>query len=56
MSEHVLIAPEDDASRRRHAHTSCVARAHEAGRLPTFDDWRRSTGERRGWLARLLGR
>ena len=36
MSEHVLIAPEGDASRRRHAHAECAARAHAAGRLPTL--------------------
>lgn len=41
MSDHVLIAPEGDSSRRRHAHTDCVARAREAGRLLTYDDWRR---------------
>src|SRR6516162_8977050 len=27
MSEHMLIAPENDVSRRRHAHTDCVLRA-----------------------------
>jgi hypothetical protein len=27
MSDHVLIAPEGDTSRRRHAHTECVRRA-----------------------------
>jgi hypothetical protein len=43
MSEHVLIAPEDDADRRRHAHTECVRAARSAGRLPTRDEWRRST-------------
>jgi hypothetical protein len=42
MSDHVLIAPEDDASRRRHAHTGCVAEARQAGRLPTRDEWRAS--------------
>jgi hypothetical protein len=30
MSDHLLIAPEGDASRRRHAHAECVRRA----RLP----------------------
>ncbi|HEY3542229.1 MAG TPA: hypothetical protein VGK79_06775 [Gaiellaceae bacterium] len=30
MSDHLLIAPEGDASRRRHAHSECVRRA----RLP----------------------
>jgi hypothetical protein len=40
MSEHVLIAPEGDSSRRRHAHADCVARARAAGTLKTLDDWR----------------
>ncbi|MBV8396257.1 MAG: hypothetical protein JO064_08370 [Actinobacteria bacterium] len=40
MSEHVLVAPEDDGSRRRHAHTDCVRRARERGELPTRDEWR----------------
>ena len=35
LSEHVLIAPEGDTSRRRHAHTACVLAARKAGRLPT---------------------
>jgi hypothetical protein len=53
MSEHVLIAPEGDTSRRRHAHAACVAAARRAGRLPT-----RSEAEPRtpGPLARLLAR
>jgi hypothetical protein len=31
MSPHVLIAPEGDLSRRRHAHAECVAAAGLAG-------------------------
>lgn len=46
LSEHVLIWPEHDKSRRRHAHTECVLRARKAGRLPTQDEWRRA--EKRG--------
>jgi hypothetical protein len=42
LSEHVLIWPEGDKSRRRHAHTECVLRARTAGRLPTEDEWRRA--------------
>ena len=42
MSEHMLIAPEGNAERRRHAHTDCVLEARKAGRLPTFDEWRRT--------------
>jgi len=42
MSEHMLIVPEGDASRRRHAHSDCVAKARSAGRLPTVDEWRKT--------------
>ena len=45
MSEHLLIAPEGDASRRRHAHLECVAAANLPGRP-----------QQPGLLARLLGR
>jgi hypothetical protein len=31
MSPHVLVAPEGDLSRRRHAHAECVAAAHLPG-------------------------
>jgi hypothetical protein len=31
MSDHVLIAPEGDMSRRRHAHAECVAAAKLPG-------------------------
>ncbi len=57
MSEHVLIAPEGDAERRRHAHRECVLAARAAGRLPTRDEWLDATGQRRpGLLARLRRR
>ncbi|MBV9195466.1 MAG: hypothetical protein JO168_15075 [Solirubrobacterales bacterium] len=39
LSEHMLLLPEGDASRRRHAHTDCVLAARRAGRLPTRDEW-----------------
>ncbi len=39
LSEHVLIAPEGDATRRRHAHTRCVMDARRDGRLPTREEW-----------------
>ncbi len=45
MSDHVLIAPEGDTSRRRHAHLECVAAANLPGRP-----------QRPGLLSRLLGR
>ncbi len=42
LSEHMLITPEGDTSRRRHAHTRCVLAAREAGRLPTREEWLRT--------------
>jgi len=53
MSEHVLIAPEGDVERRRHAHAACVARARENGRFLTYDDWRRTQPNRAGFRFRL---
>jgi hypothetical protein len=45
MSDHVLVAPEGDTTRRRHAHLECVAAAN----LP-------ARPKQPGLLARLLGR
>jgi hypothetical protein len=57
LSEHVLIAPEGDTTRRRHAHTACAVAARKQGRLPTRDEWRKASGEvRPGLLARLAAR
>jgi hypothetical protein len=57
LSEHVLIAPEGDTSRRRHAHTECAVAARRAGRLPSRDEWLEGSGEARpGLLARLSAR
>ena len=56
MSEHVLIAPEGDAERRRHAHVQCVAAARTAGTLKTYDDWRKAQPRAPGLLSRLFGR
>ena len=60
LSEHVLITPEGDASRRRHAHLECVAKARARGELPTRSEWRRAQrGPReplRARLRRALGR
>jgi hypothetical protein len=55
LSPHVLVAPEGDTRRRRHAHAECVEAARRAGRLPSYDEWRR-TQPRRRLLDRLLGR
>jgi hypothetical protein len=39
LQDHMLITPEGDPSRRRHAHTECVVKARKAGRLPTREEW-----------------
>jgi hypothetical protein len=54
----MLIVPEGDTSRRRHAHTDCVLAARKAGRLPTRSEWLRSQPSPPGthrWR-RILGR
>jgi hypothetical protein len=38
LSEHMLVVPEGNARRRRHAHTACVMRARRAGRLPLREE------------------
>jgi hypothetical protein len=42
LSEHMLMVPEGDSSRRRHGHTDCVIAARREGRLPTKAEWQRS--------------
>lgn len=39
LSEHMLLFPEGDHSRRRHAHSECVMAARKAGRLLTREEW-----------------
>lgn len=39
LSDHVLLFPEGDHSRRRHAHMECVQRARERGELPSRSEW-----------------
>jgi hypothetical protein len=59
MTEHALISPEGDTSRRRHAHIECVAAARARGALPTHGEWKvaqRPEGEGLGArLRRVLG-
>ncbi len=43
LSEHMLLLPEGDGSRRRHAHTKCVLNARRVGRLPTREEFERSS-------------
>jgi hypothetical protein len=42
LSEHMLIAPEGDARRRRHAHTECVLAARSRGGLVLREEWQRT--------------
>jgi hypothetical protein len=53
LSEHMLVLPEGDAGRRRHAHAKCVMNARRAGRLPLREE---AEPRRPGLLARLLRR
>ena len=53
MSDHVLVFPEGDPSRRRHAHAACVRSARQAGRLPLRED---VEPRRPGLLSRLFRR
>jgi hypothetical protein len=56
MSEHVLIKPEGVSDRRRHAHTACAAKARQAGRLPSLEEWRKTQPRPPGLLQRLRAR
>ncbi len=56
LSEHMLLMPEGDPSRRRHAHSACVINARRAGRLPTKGEFEESQPRRAGALARLRKR
>ena len=38
LSQHMLVLPEGDGTRRRHAHARCVMNARRAGRLPLRED------------------
>ena len=38
MSAHMLVTPEGDSQRRRHAHAECVMAARKAGRLPLREE------------------
>jgi len=56
LTEHVLISPEGDPSRRRHAHTACAVRASKAGRLPSRQDWLKTQPRPPSLISRLLRR
>ncbi len=53
LRAHMLVFPEGDRERRRHAHTDCVIDARRSGRLPLLEE---AEPRRPGLLARLLGR
>ncbi|HMA28109.1 MAG: hypothetical protein ACM33U_05520 [Solirubrobacterales bacterium] len=53
LSEHMLVYPEGDASRRRHAHSACVMSARKQGRLPLREEVEPRPP---GLLAKLLRR
>jgi hypothetical protein len=56
LSEHMLIAPEGDSSRRRHAHTDCVLAARRAGKLLTRDEWLRAQPRPPSVMTRAIAR
>jgi hypothetical protein len=56
LSEHMLIAPEGDTRRRRHAHSACVLAARSRGELPQRDEWLRSQPRRPTLWRRLTRR
>jgi len=56
LSGHVLVTPEGDSRRRRHAHTACALSERKAGRLPSRDDWLKTQPSQPGLARRLLAR
>jgi hypothetical protein len=56
LSDHMLIAPEGDTRRRRHAHTECVVAARRRGELVLRDEWLRTQPRAPSLWRRLLGR
>ena len=50
LADHLLVVPEGDAARRRHAHAHCVRRARQAGRLPLREEVQ---PRRPNWLTRV---
>jgi hypothetical protein len=56
LSEHVLVMPEGDPQRRRHAHTACALAERKAGRLPDRQEWLSTQPRPPSLLRRLLRR
>jgi hypothetical protein len=45
LSDHMLLFPEGDHGRRRHAHSACVMKARSEGGLLTRAEWERKHPE-----------
>lgn len=56
LVDHMLIAPEGDTLRRRHAHTECVLAARRRGQLVLRDEWLRTQPRPPSLWRRLLKR
>jgi hypothetical protein len=56
LSDHMLIAPEGDSRRRRHAHTKCVLSARGRGELLLREEWLRMQPRAPSLWRRLLRR
>jgi hypothetical protein len=52
----MLIAPEGDTRRRRHAHTQCVLNARSRGQIVLRDEWQRTQPRPTSLWRRLLRR
>jgi hypothetical protein len=52
----MLIAPEGDTRRRRHAHSECVLAARARGQLTLRDEWQRAQPRPPSWWRRLAKR
>ena len=51
----MLIAPEGDTRRRRHAHTECVLAARKRGELPLREEWLRTQPRPRALWRLVMG-
>jgi len=56
LSPHMLLLPDGDPRRRRHAHTACVVRARAAGQLPLKEERHAHEPEQQGFWRRLRPR
>jgi hypothetical protein len=56
LTEHMLIAPEGETRRRRHAHTQCVVAARKRGELVLREEWLRTQPRGPSLWRRLLRR